>query len=161
MVVPTMFPATNNKKAVAVCGWYPPNMALLEHPSLIAENNVNSPPQLGSLSPFPDRNVEAGLAGSMLDIILRERSKSNGAKKAAEKMETHEQLHCRKHNEIPTAYLWSHDDKNAIHSLSDPNFLKPFQQRCIETQKKINEKKSKRNALHDKLAKAVQALREK
>ena len=36
---------TNNKKAVAVCGWYPPNMALLEHPSLIADKITNPPPK--------------------------------------------------------------------------------------------------------------------
>jgi hypothetical protein len=29
----------NNKKAVAVRGWYPPNMVLLEHPSLVADKN--------------------------------------------------------------------------------------------------------------------------
>ncbi len=27
----------NNKKAVAIRGWYPPNMVLLEHPSLVAD----------------------------------------------------------------------------------------------------------------------------
>ena len=75
----------NNKKAVGVRGWYPPNMVLLEHPSLIAGENINAPPQSRSLLPFPEINVEAGLAGSVLDKIIRERSKSDGAKKAAEK----------------------------------------------------------------------------
>ena len=76
----------NNKKAVGVRGWYPPNMALLEHPSLlIADKNIKTPPQSSSSLPFPEINVEAGLAGSVLDKIIRERSKSDGAKKAAEK----------------------------------------------------------------------------
>ena len=75
----------NNKNAVAVCVWYPPNMALLEHPSLIADKNINAPQQSSSLLPFPEINVEAGLAGNVLDKIIRERSKSDGAKKAAEK----------------------------------------------------------------------------
>ncbi|KAL3804780.1 hypothetical protein ACHAW5_001887 [Stephanodiscus triporus] len=150
----------NNKKAVAVRGWYPPNMALLEHPSLIAEKNANPPTQLGSSPPFPDINVEAGLAGSVLDIILRERSKSDGAKKAAEKRKlTSDSIaeNILKSQRLTSGVM----TKNAIHSLSDPNFLEPFRQRRIETQKKIEEKKSKRKALHGKLARAVQALREK
>jgi hypothetical protein len=50
---------------------------------------------------------------------------------------------------------------NGIHGLSDPRFLEPFRQRRIETQKKDEEKKSKRKALHGKLTSAVQALRVK
>jgi hypothetical protein len=62
--------------------WY---MVLLEHPSLLANKNIN-PPQQSSLSPpFPEINVKAGLAGRVPDKILRERSKLGGAKKAAEK----------------------------------------------------------------------------
>ncbi len=75
----------NNKKAVAICGRYPPNMVLLEHPSLIANENINPPPQSSSSPQFPEINVEAGLAGNMLDKILRERIESEGLKKAAEK----------------------------------------------------------------------------
>lgn len=56
----------NNKKAVSVGGWYPPNMALLEHPSLIANENINTLPQSSLSHPFPQINVEAGLAGSVL-----------------------------------------------------------------------------------------------
>ncbi len=67
----------NNKKAVAVCGWYPPNMVLLQHPSLIADEN----PPLQSSSSHPEINVDAGLAGSVLDKIIREQSKLKGAKK--------------------------------------------------------------------------------
>ncbi len=61
-------------------------MALLQHPSLIANKNTNPPPQ-SSLLPTcsEDINVEGDLAGSVLDKILRERGKSEGAKKAAEK----------------------------------------------------------------------------
>ena len=73
----------NNKKAVAIRGWYPPSMVLLEHPSLVADENP--PPQsMPSLS-FPEINVESNLAGSVLDKLLRERGKSEGAKRAAEK----------------------------------------------------------------------------
>ena len=75
----------NNKKAVAVCGWYPPYMALLEHPSLIDDKNINQSPQSSLLLPFPEINFDAGLAGSVLDKIIRERCKSDGVKKAAEK----------------------------------------------------------------------------
>jgi hypothetical protein len=51
--------------------------------------------------------------------------------------------------------------KNSIHSLSDPRFLEPFCQRCIETQRKDDETKSKRKALHGKLVSAVKVLRTK
>ena len=51
--------------------------------------------------------------------------------------------------------------KNSIHSLNDPRFLEPFRQRRIETQKKDDEKKSKRKALHGKLVSAVKVLRTK
>ena len=49
----------------------------------------------------------------------------------------------------------------SIHSLSDPRFLQPFRQRRIETQKRDEEKKSKRKALHGKLVSAVKVLRTK
>jgi len=51
--------------------------------------------------------------------------------------------------------------KNSIHSLSDPRFLEPFRQCRIETQKKDEEKKSKRKALHGQLVSAVKVLRMK
>ncbi len=59
----------NNKKAVGVRGWYPPNMVLLAHPSLIVDENINAPPKSSSSLPLPEINVEAGLAGSVLDKI--------------------------------------------------------------------------------------------
>jgi hypothetical protein len=59
----------NNKKAVGVRGWYPPNMVLLAHPSLIVDENINAPPKSSSSLPLPETNVEAGLAGSVLDKI--------------------------------------------------------------------------------------------
>ena len=75
----------NNKKAVAVHGWYPPNMVLLEHPSLMIDKNINASHQSSSSLPFPEINIEAALAGNVLDKIIRERCKLDGAKKAAEK----------------------------------------------------------------------------
>jgi hypothetical protein len=60
-------------------------MALLEHPSLIADKNINPPQQSGLLPTCLDINVEGDLAGSVLDKIFRQRSKSEGLKKAAEK----------------------------------------------------------------------------
>jgi hypothetical protein len=60
-------------------------MVLLEHPSLIADKNVNAPPQSSLSLPFPEINIEAGLAVSVLDKIIRERSKLDEAKKATEK----------------------------------------------------------------------------
>jgi hypothetical protein len=150
----------NNKKAVAVRGWYPPNMALLEHPSLIDDQNIDPSPQSSPPAPFPDINVECGLAGTVLDKILRERSKSDGAKKAAEKRKLTSDLIAQ--NILKSQRLTSGVmTKNAIHSLSDPRFLEPFRQRRIETQKKDEEKNSKRKALHGKLTCAVMSLRTK
>ncbi len=63
----------NNRKATAERGWFPPNRKLLEHPSL-------APMQKEAYL-----NVEEGLAGSVLNRLLWERSQSDGAKKAAKK----------------------------------------------------------------------------
>ena len=115
----------NNKKAVAICGWYPTNMVLLEHPSIIADENINAPPQSSLSLPFPEINVEAGLAGSVLDKIIRERSKSDGAKKAAEKRKLTSDMigdNILKSQRLISGVM----TKNCIHSLSDPRFLEPF-----------------------------------
>ena len=150
----------NNKKAVAVRRWYPPNMVLLEHPSLIADNNINAPPQSSSLLPFPEINIEAGLARSVLNKIIRERSNSDGAKKAAEKRKLRSDMiadNTLKSQRLTSGVM----TKNSIHSLNDQRFLEPFCQHCIQTQKKDEEKKSKQKALHGKLVSAVKVLRTK
>jgi hypothetical protein len=139
-------------------------MALLEHPSIIADKNdknINPPPQ-SILFPTcsEDINVECDLAGSVLDKILRERSISEGAKKAAEK---------RKHtsNSIVQNILKSQRltsrvmTQNAIYSLNDPRFLGPCHLHLLETTKKDAEKKSKWKALNSKLVSAVKEFREK
>ena len=77
----------------------------------------------------------------MLDKIIRERSKSDGAKKAAEKRKL--TIDMIADNNLNSQRLTSGVmTKNSIHSLSDPRFLEPFRQRCIETQRKDDEKKS-------------------
>ena len=63
----------NNRKATAEHGWFPPNRKLIEHPSLV-------PKQKETVF-----NVDEGLAGSVLDHLLRETSRSDGAKNTAEK----------------------------------------------------------------------------
>jgi hypothetical protein len=148
----------NNKKAVAVQGWYPPNMVLLEHLSLVVDKN---PPlqSMPSLS-FPEINVESDLTGSVLDKLLRERGKLEGAKKAAEKRKLTSETIAE--NIFKSQRLTSGvKTKNAIHSLNDPRFLEPFHLRCIETAKNKDEKTSKRRALTSKLVSAVTALRAK
>jgi len=150
----------NKKKAVAIRGWYPPNMVLLEHPSLIADENINAPPQSSLLLPFPEITIEAGLAGSVLDKIIRERSKSNEAKKAAEKRKLTSDMiadNILKSQRLTSGVM----TKNSIHSLNDPRFLEPFRRDHIKTQKKEEKKKSKWMALHGKLVSAVMVLRTK
>ncbi len=146
----------NNKKAVAVCGWYPPNMVLLQHPSLIADENP--PPQ--SSSSHPEINIDVGLAGSVLDKFIRERSKSEGAKKVNEKRKLTRDLiaeNILKSQRLTSGVMTN----NSIHSLSDPRFLEPFCQRRVEAANKDAEKKSKRKAINSKLVSAVKALRVK
>jgi hypothetical protein len=130
----------NNKKAVAIQGWYPPNIVLLEHPSLVADKNP--PPQSMPSLPFPEINVKSDLAGSVLDKLIRERGKSEGAKKAAEKRKLTSETIAE--NIFKTQRLTSGVMmKNAIHSLNDPRFFEPFCLHCIETAKKKDEKTSK------------------
>jgi hypothetical protein len=109
---------------------------------------------------FPEINVESNLAGSVLDKLLRERGKSEGEKKAAEKRKLTSEMIAEK--KIQSQRLTSGVmTKNAIHSLNDPRFLEPFQLHCIETAKKKDEKTSKQRALTSKLVSAVTALRAK
>ena len=69
-----------NRKAVLHHGRYPPNRMLMEHPSLQTTGlSMESTPPLCAF------NVEDGMAGSVLDHLLRERSHSQGAMQAAEK----------------------------------------------------------------------------
>ena len=90
-------------------------MKLLEHPSLVAE----------PITQEADMNVENGLAGTVLDRILRERSRSDGAKKAAEKRKSSSESIIE--NIHKSQQLTSQDlTKNSIHSLSNPRFLDPF-----------------------------------
>jgi hypothetical protein len=106
---------------------------LLKHPSLVADKNP--PPQSMLSSSFPEINVESDLAGSVLDKLLRERGKSEGAKKAAEKRKLTSEMIAEnifKSQRLTTGVM----TKNAIHSLNNPRFLEPFCLRCIETAKK-------------------------
>jgi hypothetical protein len=148
----------NNKKAVAVRGWYPPNMVLLKHPSLVASEN---PLKLSNtLLAFQEVNVDSELAGSVLDKLLRERGKSEEARKAAEKRKlTSETIaeNIYKSQRLTSGVMTN----NAIHCINDPRFLEPFRLHYIETAKKESEKTSKRRALNIKLVSAVKALRAK
>jgi hypothetical protein len=107
-----------------------------------------------------DINVEGDLAGSVLDKIIRERGKSEGAKKAAEKRKLTSDTIAQ--NILKSQRLTSGVmTQNSIHSLNDPQFLNPFRLRLIESTKKEAEKKSKRKALNSKLVSAVKELRAK
>jgi hypothetical protein len=80
----------NNKKALAVCGWYPPSMKLLDHPSLSRENHMATQApafstNINAMPPRPVLNTDAGYAATVLDRLLRAQGQSEEAKKAAEK----------------------------------------------------------------------------
>jgi hypothetical protein len=94
---------------------------------------------------FPEINVESDLAGSVLDKLLRERGKSEGAKKAAENEKRRLTSETIAENIFESQRLTSGVmTKNAIHSLNDPRFLEPFCLHRIENAKKNDEKTSKR-----------------
>jgi hypothetical protein len=146
-----------NKKAVADRGWYPPNRKLLEHPTLTVEQRGNSSTNVVTL---PSLNVETGLAGSVIDRIIHHRSKSDGAKKAAEKRKlTSENIvdNIKKSQRLTSGVLTS----NGVHSLNDPRFLAPYRERRDAEAARIEEAKSKRKEKENKLASAVIALRKK
>jgi hypothetical protein len=133
-------------------------MVLLEHPSLIADKNP--PPQSMLSSFFPEINVKSDLAGSVQNKLLRERGKSEGAKKVAEKRKLTGEMIAEnifKSQRLTSVVM----TQNAIHGLNDPRFLEPFCMRHIETSKKEDEKTSKRRALNSKLVSAVTVLRAK
>ena len=139
---------TNNLKATAERGWFPPNRKLLEHSSLVTKQKETV------------LNVEVGLAGSVLDRLIRERSRSDGAKKAAEKRKLTSDAvadNIKKSQRLTSGVLV----KNAVHSLDDARFLEPFRKRKIENEVKEEEKKMKRKAKSSKLFAGVRAIREK
>ena len=122
-------------------------MKLVEHPSLVTE----------PIAKEADMNVEDGLAGIVLDRILRERSRSEGAKKAAEKRKSSSASiveNIQKSQQLTSGVL----TKNSIHSLSDPRFLDPFRQRQKETAEREQVKMSKRKAKFNKVVSAVKML---
>ncbi len=139
---------TNNRKATAEHGWFPPNRKLVEHPSLVRKKKETV------------LNVDKGFAGSVLDHLLRERSQSDGAKKAAEKRKLTSNAiseNIKKSQRLTSGVL----AKNAVHSLDDPRFLEPFRQRKHEHEVKEEEKKTKRKAQASSLFIGVRELREK
>ena len=139
---------TNNPKVTAECGWFPPNRKLLEHSSLVTKQKETV------------LNVEVGLAGSVLDRLIRERSRSDGAKKVAEKRKlTSDAIadNIKKSQQLTSGVLV----KNAVHSLDSARFLEPFRQQKIENEEKEEDKKTKRKAKASKLFVGVRALRAK
>jgi hypothetical protein len=148
----------NNRKATADRGWYPPNRKLLEHPSFVAQPEHNQ--NYSSMPTLPALNVEEGIAGSVLDRLLRERSRSEGAKKAAEKRkQTGDAIveNIKKSQRLTSGVL----AQNSIHSLDDPRFLEPFRQRRLENAQKEEQKKSNLKAKASKLVHGVKAMRDK
>jgi hypothetical protein len=138
----------NNRKATSERGWFPPNRKLIEHPSLVRKQKETV------------LNVDEGFAGSILDRLLRERSRSDGAMKAAEKRKLTSNAiseNIKKSQRLTSGVL----AKNAVHSLDDPRFLEPFRQRKLEHEVKEEEKTTKRKAKASKLFIGVRELREK
>ena len=133
-----------NLKAVADRGWYPANRKLLDHPSLHTVEDV--PPTL---------NVEDGMGASILDRMIHHRSRSEGARKAAEKRKrTHDSVmaNIRDSRRLTAGILTS----NGVHSLDDPDFLGPFRQRQKDRAEKLDKStKGKR----DKVLKSVRAVK--
>lgn len=132
----------NNKKTIAVCEWYPPNLKLLKHPSLVATPN----PPVGI-------NFEDGLAVSVLYKILHERSQSEGAKMSAEnRKSTNDSI---VENIQMSQYLTSELTQNTVHSLNELRFLIPFCQCMQWNADKVEEKKTKRKEAATKLARTI------
>ena len=68
----------NNKKALAVRGWYPPSMKLLDHPSLSSETQTAtqtpaSSSNINAMPALPVLNTDEGYAATVLDRLLRAR----------------------------------------------------------------------------------------
>jgi len=164
----------NNKKACSVRGWFPPNRKLLDHPSLktnescltnansttdetVESTSVTSPmPEL----PRPQLNVECGLAATCLDALIRDRARSEGAKKATEKRKLESDSiveNIKKSARLTSGVL----TQNGVHSLNDPRFLDPFCQRLEEAAKKMDEVAAKNKARCKKKFEEVRVLRAK
>ena len=109
---------------------------------------------------MPALNVRDGMSATVLDRLITERVRADGAKQAAEKRKQEGISivdHIRQTKRLTTGVLTLH----GVHSLNNPRFLAPFK----EQQQHIAKKKAKIAA--DKKAKtakgisAVKQLREK
>ena len=121
-----------NMKAVSDCRWFPPNQKLLKHPFLINDSCCESDAAASSanttsLSTSSDTAVTLNIgavddmAATVLNNMLTERAKTDGAKKAAEKrkQEGHDAVaNIRDAKHLTTGVLTA----NGIHSLSNPKF---------------------------------------
>ena len=81
----------NAKKAIAERGWNPLNCALLKHPDVLKKSNALMTSETGihQASPSQSASVQlsysSGLAGSLLDDMLREAAKDAGRQEKARK----------------------------------------------------------------------------
>jgi hypothetical protein len=152
----------NNKKACSVRGWFPPNRKLLDHPLLQSvTTSAASPATSVPPLPPPTLNVDSGLASSCLDALMRDRARSDGARKAAEKRKL--ESDSIEENIAKSQRLTGVLTQNGVHSLNDPSprFLDPFRQRQTDVAKKLEEKATKTKALRMKRYDEVKALRAK
>ena len=148
----------NNKKACSVRGWFPPNRKLLDHPSLQSvTTSAASPATSVPPLPPPTLNVDNGIASTCLDALMRDRARSDGARKAAEKRKLESdsiEENIAKSQRLTSGVL----TQNGVHSWNDPRFLDPFRQRQTEAAKKLEEKATKTKAPSKKRYDEVKAL---
>jgi hypothetical protein len=91
---------------------------------------------------------------------MRDRARSDGARKASEKRKLESdsiEENIAKSQRLTSGVL----TQNGVHSWNDPRFLDPFRQRQTEAAKKLEEKATKTKALSKKRYDEVKALRAK
>mmetsp|Transcript_19753 Transcript_19753/g.41386 ORF Transcript_19753/g.41386 Transcript_19753/m.41386 type:complete len:196 (+) Transcript_19753:565-1152(+) len=120
-----------NRKTVADSRWYPLNRKLLKYEELL--NDSKTPTMLASPQEMEENselsgfsavtlNIHEGMAGNCLDRMIKERARSLGAKRTADKRKRKGEAvvsNLKKVKRLSSGVLVRH----GIHSLNDPCFL--------------------------------------
>ena len=143
-----------NKKAVCDRGWFPPNCVLINHPALMDDITPKPTPTVDDL------NTSEGMGATVLNRVICNRARQDGARKAAEERKRKGETvieNLRESKRLSSGVLAA----NGVYSLNDERFLQAYNEKQAETAAAAAKSaESRRTRLRKKIS-GVKALRDK
>ena len=144
-----------NKKAISNRGWNLLNQKLVEHLSI--SDNCNTDDAYSHQAPFPPLNFEITEenGASVLDRIMREQARNEGAKQVALKQQ--EEGYSTKQNIKESKKMSSGLlAKNGVFALDNPSFVQGFYE-CLQCTKQetIDKDKKQQKIIHQNINKVT------